>query len=49
MQPFTKLTGIVAALDRVNVETDKITPLIWFDRLTMSGVVSEQPAMSGVR
>ena len=26
MQPFRKLTGIVAAPDRVNVDTDQIMP-----------------------
>ena len=26
MEPFTTLTGIVAPIDRVNVNTDEITP-----------------------
>ena len=28
MEPFNKLTGVVAALDRQNVDTDQIIPAV---------------------
>jgi 3-isopropylmalate/(R)-2-methylmalate dehydratase small subunit len=37
MQPFTKLTGIVAPLDRVNVDTDQIVPKQFIKWLTRDG------------
>jgi 3-isopropylmalate/(R)-2-methylmalate dehydratase small subunit len=37
MQPFTKLTGIVAPLDRVNVDTDQIIPKQFIKWLTREG------------
>ncbi len=37
MQPFTKLTGIVAALDRVNVDTDQIIPKQFLKRIERTG------------
>ena len=29
MDPFTTLTGVVAPLDRVNVDTDQIIPAVF--------------------
>ncbi len=37
MQPFTKLTGTVAALDRVNVDTDQIIPKQFLKRIERTG------------
>lgn len=37
MQPFTKLTGVVAALDRVNVDTDQIIPKQFLKRIERTG------------
>lgn len=37
MQPFTKLTGIVAPLDRVNVDTDQIIPKQFLKRIERTG------------
>lgn len=37
MQPFTKHTGIVAALDRANVDTDQIIPKQFLKRIERSG------------
>ena len=37
MQPFTKLTGLVAPLDRVNVDTDQIIPKQFIKWLTREG------------
>ena len=37
MQPFTKLTGIVAAMDRANVDTDQIIPKQFLKRIERSG------------
>ena len=37
MQPFTKLTGIAAPLDRVNVDTDQIIPAVYLKRIERSG------------
>ncbi|WP_027090803.1 3-isopropylmalate dehydratase small subunit [Cohnella thermotolerans] len=37
MQPFTKLTGIVAPVDRVNVDTDAIIPKQFLKRIERSG------------
>lgn len=37
MEPFTKLTGIVAPLDRVNVDTDQVIPAINLKRIERTG------------
>lgn len=37
MEPFTKLTGIVAPLDRVNVDTDQIIPKQFLKRIERTG------------
>ncbi len=37
MQPFTNLTGLVAPLDRVNVDTDQIIPKQFIKWLTREG------------
>ena len=37
MEPFSKLTGIVAPLERVNVDTDQIIPAVYLKRVERSG------------
>ena len=37
MQPFTKHTGVVAPLDRVNVDTDQIIPAQFMKRVERTG------------
>ena len=37
MDPFVKLTGIVAPLDRVNIDTDQIIPAVFLKRIERSG------------
>ncbi len=37
MEPFSKTTGIVAPLDRVNVDTDQIIPAVYLKRVERSG------------
>ncbi len=37
MEPFTKLTGVVAPLDRVNVDTDQIIPKQFLKRIERTG------------
>ena len=37
MEPFTKLTGVVAPLDRVNVDTDQIIPAVYLKRIERTG------------
>ena len=37
MQPFTKHTGLVAALDRANVDTDQIIPKQFLKRIERTG------------
>src|SRR5512143_3019054 len=37
MQPFTVLTGVVAPLDRVNVDTDQIIPKQFLKRVERTG------------
>ena len=37
MEPFTKLTGIVAPLDRVDVDTDQIIPKQFLKRIERTG------------
>lgn len=37
MKPFVKHTGIVAPLDRVNVDTDAIIPKQFLKRIERSG------------
>jgi 3-isopropylmalate/(R)-2-methylmalate dehydratase small subunit len=38
MQPFTQLTGVVAALDRVNVDTDQIIPKQFLKTIKRTGL-----------
>jgi 3-isopropylmalate/(R)-2-methylmalate dehydratase small subunit len=37
MEPFTRLTGVAAPIDRVNVDTDQIIPAIYLKRIERSG------------
>jgi 3-isopropylmalate/(R)-2-methylmalate dehydratase small subunit len=37
MQPFTKLTGLVAPMDRANVDTDQIIPKQFLKRIERTG------------
>ena len=37
MDPFVKLTGVVAPIDRVNIDTDQIIPAIFLKRIERSG------------
>ena len=37
MQPFTKHTGLVAAMDRANVDTDQIIPKQFLKRIERTG------------
>ena len=37
MDPFVKLTGVVAPLDRVNIDTDQIIPAVFLKRIERSG------------
>ncbi len=37
MQPFTKHTGVVAPLDRPNVDTDQIIPAVYLKRIERTG------------
>ena len=37
MEPFTRLTGIVAPLDRQNVDTDQIIPAVHLKRIERTG------------
>ena len=37
MEPFVKLTGIVAPLDRVDVDTDSIMPAQFLKRVERTG------------
>ena len=37
MDPFVKLTGVVAPLDRVNIDTDQIIPAVFLKRIDRSG------------
>jgi 3-isopropylmalate/(R)-2-methylmalate dehydratase small subunit len=37
MQPFNKLTGVAAAMDRANVDTDQIIPKQFLKRIERSG------------
>src|SRR5260370_24919355 len=37
MDPFTKVTGLVAPLDRVNVNTDEITPARFLKTIRSTG------------
>ena len=38
MQPFTQLTGLVAPLDRVNVDTDQIIPKQFLKTIKRTGL-----------
>ena len=37
MEPFKKLTGIVAPLDRANVDTDQVIPAVYLKRIERTG------------
>lgn len=37
MKPFNNLTGVVAPLDRVNVDTDQIIPAVYLKRIERTG------------
>lgn len=37
MEPFIKITGVVAALDRENVDTDQIIPAVYLKRIERTG------------
>ena len=37
MEPFTRTTGMVAPLDRVNVDTDQVIPAIYLKRIERTG------------
>ena len=37
MDPFVKVTGVIAPLDRVNIDTDQIIPAIFLKRIERSG------------
>ncbi len=37
MDPFTKLTGVVAPLDRVNIDTDQIIPAVFLKSIARNG------------
>jgi 3-isopropylmalate/(R)-2-methylmalate dehydratase small subunit len=37
MEPFEKLNGVVAALDRENVDTDQIIPAVYLKRIERTG------------
>ncbi len=37
MEPFTKMTGILASLDRDNVDTDQIIPAVYLKRIERTG------------
>lgn len=37
MEPFVKLTGVVAVIDRENVDTDQIIPAVYLKRIERTG------------
>ena len=37
MEPFKTLTGVVTALDRVNVDTDQVIPAVYLKRIERTG------------
>ena len=37
MEPFTRVTGVLAPLDRTNVDTDQIIPKQFLKRIERSG------------
>ena len=37
MEPFVKFTGVVAAMDRENVDTDQIIPAVYLKRIERTG------------
>ena len=37
MEPFVKLSGVIAPLDRVNVDTDQIIPAVYLKRIERTG------------
>ena len=37
MEPFTKVTGVVAPMDRANVDTDQVIPAVYLKRIERTG------------
>ena len=37
MEPFVKLNGVVAPIDRVNIDTDQVIPAIYLKRIERTG------------
>ena len=37
MEPFTRITGVVTPLDRVNVDTDQVIPAVYLKRIERTG------------
>ncbi len=37
MEPFVKLSGVVAPMDRVNIDTDQVIPAIYLKRIERTG------------
>ena len=37
MDPFTKLTGVVVPIDRVNIDTDQIIPAVFLKSIEATG------------
>ena len=37
MEPFVKLTGVAAPIDRVNIDTDQIIPAVYLKRIERTG------------
>ena len=41
MEPFVKLSGVVAPIDRVNIDTDQVIPAIYLKRIERTGRVTK--------
>ena len=37
MEPFVKLIGVVAPIDRVNIDTDQVIPAVYLKRIERTG------------
>ena len=37
MEPFVKLNGVVAPIDRVNIDTDQVIPAVYLKRIERTG------------
>ncbi len=37
MDVFTKLTGVIAPIDRINIDTDQIIPAVFLKSIERSG------------